>query len=164
MCGIRGDTLSDYEKLKALAEAAKNDCGDYVALNDYGMAVPPAVVLELIADLERHKRMLLSAAMDMGAIGNALDADMNSDGEELLSMVVELKAENEALRKDRDTAIKALGINLDEWSKLAGKWEGPKPNTGHGHVFKRADGVRARCGGPRMCKECAIDQARKDAS
>ncbi|MCA4964690.1 hypothetical protein [Pseudomonas sp. Y24-6] len=85
--------MTDYTELKRLAEAAKNDCGDYVALNDYGMAVPPAVVLELIADLERNQRMLLAACMDMGAIGSALNADMNSDGEELLSMVVDLKAE-----------------------------------------------------------------------
>ena len=85
--------MTDYTELKRLAEAAKNDCGDYVALNDYGMAVPPAVVLELIADLERNQRMLLAACVDMGAIGNALNADMNSDGEELLSLVVDLKAD-----------------------------------------------------------------------
>ena len=85
--------MIDYTELKRLAEAAKNDCGDYVALNDYGMAVPPAVVLELIAELERNQRMLLAACMDLGAIGNALNADMNSDGEELLSMVVDLKTD-----------------------------------------------------------------------
>lgn len=45
--------MSDYSELKRLAEAAINDCGDYVALNDYGMAVPPAVVLELIAENDR---------------------------------------------------------------------------------------------------------------
>lgn len=112
----------DIAKLKALAEAAKNDCGDYVALNDYGMAVPPAVVLELIGrlevsesmeglytstvtveraeleqtkrELESHKRMLLAACMGMGAIGSALDADMNADGDEILGMVTYLKAEN----------------------------------------------------------------------
>lgn len=87
--------MTNYTELKRLAEAAKNDCGDYVALNDYGMAVPPAVVLELIADLERNQRMLLAACMDLGAIGSALDADMNSDGEELLSLVVDLKADLE---------------------------------------------------------------------
>ena len=31
------------------------------------------------------------------------------------------------------------------------------PNQGHGHVYPRPDGVRARCGGPSMCGECAID-------
>lgn len=46
----------DIAKLKTLAEAAKNDCGDYVALNDYGMAVPPAVVLDLISEVERLER------------------------------------------------------------------------------------------------------------
>lgn len=45
--------MPDYSELKRLAIAAQNDCGDYVALNDYGMAVPPAVVLGLIAELER---------------------------------------------------------------------------------------------------------------
>lgn len=33
-------------------------------------------------------------------------------------------------------------------------------NTGHGHVFPRPDGMKARCGGPAICKECAIDAAR----
>lgn len=32
-------------------------------------------------------------------------------------------------------------------------------NTGHGHVWKRPDGVRMRCGGPRMCAACAKDAA-----
>lgn len=35
----------------------------------------------------------------------------------------------------------------------------PGTNTGHGHVWKRPDGARARCGGPRMCKECERDLA-----
>ena len=102
-----GDRMNDYAKLKELAIAAQNDCGDYVALNDYGMAVPPAVVLELIADLERNQRMLLAACMEMGAIGNALDADMNADGDELLGMVIELKAERDRLREDRDGLLDA---------------------------------------------------------
>lgn len=28
-------------------------------------------------------------------------------------------------------------------------------NTGHGHVRPRPDGVKARCGGPGICPECA---------
>lgn len=35
-------------------------------------------------------------------------------------------------------------------------------NTGHGHVFPRPDGVRARCGGPGVCAECSRDLARKN--
>jgi hypothetical protein len=38
------------------------------------------------------------------------------------------------------------------------------PNTGHGHVFERPDGVRMRCGGPALCADCARDQVRKDQS
>lgn len=34
-------------------------------------------------------------------------------------------------------------------------------NSGHGHVYPRADGVKVRCGGPALCVECARDQARK---
>ncbi len=34
-------------------------------------------------------------------------------------------------------------------------------NTGHGHVYPRPDGVRARCGGPEMCGECSIDFVRE---
>lgn len=37
-------------------------------------------------------------------------------------------------------------------------------NTGHGHVWARPDGVRARCGGPKLCRECAADAARYDES
>lgn len=48
--------MSDYSELKRLAEAALNDNGDYVALNDYGMAVPPAVVLDLIAEVEALRK------------------------------------------------------------------------------------------------------------
>lgn len=33
-------------------------------------------------------------------------------------------------------------------------------NQGHGHVFPRPDGVRARCGGPALCTACSADLAR----
>lgn len=47
----------DLLKLKALATKAKRDQYDCVALNDYGMAVPPATVLELIAEIERRRQV-----------------------------------------------------------------------------------------------------------
>jgi hypothetical protein len=34
-------------------------------------------------------------------------------------------------------------------------------NEGHGHVFPRPDGIRARCGGPGICGVCAADLARQ---
>lgn len=38
----------------------------------------------------------------------------------------------------------------------------PGTNTGHGHVWPRPDGLIARCGGPGICKQCALDQAECD--
>ncbi len=37
-------------------------------------------------------------------------------------------------------------------------------NTGHGHVWARPDGMKARCGGPAICAECAKDKARYEAA
>lgn len=31
---------------------------------------------------------------------------------------------------------------------------------GHGHVVPRPDGAKARCGGPGICPECSMEQAR----
>lgn len=36
-------------------------------------------------------------------------------------------------------------------------------NTGHGHVRARPDGVKARCGGPFICRECAQEAAKFSA-
>lgn len=33
----------------------------------------------------------------------------------------------------------------------------PGTNSGHGHVWTRQDGVRARCSGPMGCPQCASD-------
>lgn len=37
-----------------------------------------------------------------------------------------------------------------------------KSNEGHGHVFPREDGYRARCGGPMLCSQCRIDKAKQE--
>lgn len=47
----------DLIKLKALAAAAAANQYDLVALNEYGTAVPPATVLGLIAEIERHRQV-----------------------------------------------------------------------------------------------------------
>lgn len=36
-----------------------------------------------------------------------------------------------------------------------------RANVGHGHVYPRADGTKARCGGPMICQECAKDFVQK---
>jgi hypothetical protein len=33
--------------------------------------------------------------------------------------------------------------------------------AGHGHVTPNADGTKARCGGPLLCKECAVEYVQK---
>lgn len=45
----------NLSELKALATVAKRDPHDHVTANDYGMAVPPAVTLELITEIERQR-------------------------------------------------------------------------------------------------------------
>lgn len=113
--------MSDHSELKKLAEAATP--GRWTAYDTHGRrfieaigtedhvvcatpkkqwlkdsqyiaAADPVTVLALIAEIERNQRMLLAACVDMGAIGNALKADMNADGDELLGMVIDLKAQN----------------------------------------------------------------------
>jgi len=32
-------------------------------------------------------------------------------------------------------------------------------NSGHGHAWARPDGMKARCGGPALCAQCAREQA-----
>lgn len=123
--------MTDYAELKRLAETANAVTGDVSvevtlasepgpnqaevdAVTAFVGAATPAQVLALIADSERNQRMLLAACMDMGAIGNALDADMNSDGEALLEMVVELKAEKEAAQALIGTVVIASGATLGQ--------------------------------------------------
>lgn len=35
-------------------------------------------------------------------------------------------------------------------------------SQGHGHVKPRADGVRARCGGPAVCSACQAEKAQAE--
>jgi hypothetical protein len=37
-------------------------------------------------------------------------------------------------------------------------------NQGHGHVTPRPDGIKARCGGPALCSECAKEKAALEAA
>lgn len=81
-------TENDALKAKRLARAAR-------AKKLVGIASShrrDALVLR--KELESHKRMLLAAACDLGAIGEALKSDMDADGEELLGMIIDLKAQN----------------------------------------------------------------------
>lgn len=39
-----------------------------------------------------------------------------------------------------------------------------EPTSGHGHVFRSADGAKAGCGGPGLCQACDADLARLAAA
>ena len=93
--------MSQYDELQKAAAYAAQDTIKFAdedeesrALQQFHEEVSPETVLALIKDLESHKRMLLAAACDLGAIGEALKSDMDSDGDELLGMVIDLKAQN----------------------------------------------------------------------
>lgn len=60
----------------------------------YYAAAHPEAILSMITDFERNQRMFLTACMNMGEIGNALNADMDCDADEMLGMVIDLKAQN----------------------------------------------------------------------
>lgn len=108
--------MTDIQKLRALAEAATpgpwGAGGNWVSTlhgasiadcargdQHFIAAANPAAVIELIAEVERGERMLVAACVSLGGINEALGADMDSDADELIGMIGELKAENEDLRK-----------------------------------------------------------------
>lgn len=141
--------MSDWTDLKrvsmAIAEGSPLQGPEAEeAMHAFECAATPDVVLALIAEneaLRKHAeryRWLMSSAVMNGTLGI-------QDG------WIDFEFKDEA-QENIDAAM--------------GKGEqscGPRQNTGHGHVFPRADGVRARCGGPGLCKECSVDKSRKDA-
>lgn len=52
---------------------------------------------------------------------------------------------------------------IDAANEVAGiptRPRGPGTNSGHGHVWQRPDGIKARCGGPALgCPICQMDDA-----
>ena len=89
--------MSDYSELKRLAEAALNDNGDYVALSDYGMAVPPAVVLDLIAKVEGLRAQHGRDSAELRSLCHARD-DARKERDQLKVEVERLTADNASLR------------------------------------------------------------------
>lgn len=94
----------------------------------------------------------------------ALNEDLNCR-KERKKEVAHLRQENAMLsekRRSEKERADRLAIRVQE---LEGKpKQDVKPvggNYGHGHVWERPDGVKMRCGGPAMCKECALDHARE---
>ena len=70
----------------------------------------------LSKDLESHKRMLLSAAVSIGTIGEALGAEMDDDPSELEGLAAELRKDAERYRLFRDS--QQVSDNGDGWSVM----------------------------------------------
>lgn len=166
----------DKQKLKALAEAATQSHGARrVEVDHNGVHV--------IGD---GSWKILSAwhTPDGKGAQNAEFAAAASPATvlALLAEIDQLKAENEALREDAER-YRFVRSPIGTSSPLAIWNEEKMPlfssiadavvdefmakeatNKGHGHVFARHDGVKARCGGPGMCAECRAEQQAKEAS
>ncbi|MFV2944264.1 hypothetical protein [Pseudomonas japonica] len=80
----------NLQKLKALAQAAQGNPYNAEAGHDYGMAMPPAVALELIAEIERHRPLNaegckpeISIQPASSTAGGAVTHDLNkAEGEQ----------------------------------------------------------------------------------
>lgn len=71
----------------------------------------------LVELLEARSRLMLGVEIERDQL-RAEIAGLKTGYEAYEQVNAELKAEVEVLRKDRDTAVSALGISLEEWSKL----------------------------------------------
>ena len=116
--------MSDNSELKRLAEAALNDNGDYMALNDYGMAVPPAVVLDLIAEIEALKGPHDWLAEDLikELVDNAQAIQENADDGEDDPFVIVLLASASRIRR-QEANIDKLRAENERLAKTADCWD-----------------------------------------
>ena len=68
---------------------------------------------------------------------------------------------DERRRAEGNAAAKLRGWVMREWPDDMTRAASGQTGVfaGHGHVFPRADGAKARCGGPGICPECSRDQS-----
>lgn len=122
------------------------------------------------ADLE-HAAMLVAGATS--AVFMQLDPELVMPDQDVLAAV------RDGLRGFDEERGSALGYSAEQLSGTRSSADteaiadGPAQsiavsrsepenthgNRGHGHVFRRPDGAKARCGGPGICAECSRDQA-----
>lgn len=57
----------------------------------------------------------------------------------------------------------AMKKRFEQIGKMLAAPPRKKADSGHGHVHPRADGQRARCGGPGICDQCSREQALANA-
>lgn len=105
----------DKVKLKALAERlmVEHDGGTSDPIPAIQVTAPDVLAMlaeveALSKDLESHKRMLLSSAVNIGAIGEALGAEMDDDPSELEGLAVELRKDADRFRFVIDCPIRTM--------------------------------------------------------
>lgn len=69
----------------------------------------------------------------------------------------EMEANDDSLEDFATTLTGILAAPKPEGTEVSN--DKVPANSGHGHVFKRPDGMKARCGGPGFCDECSRDAA-----
>ncbi|MCZ9636855.1 MULTISPECIES: hypothetical protein [Pseudomonas putida group] len=95
--------MSEVHRYKAVNLLSED--GNRIAYKPHGPDVVKASDYEqlkveneaLRKDLDLHKRMLLAAACDIGAIGEALGADMDDDGSAIEGLAQEMAKDAERL-------------------------------------------------------------------
>ena len=128
----------DIEKLEALAKAAIEqekrwkDAGEpwpiwNKCLLEMQASANPAAVLELTKDLKRNQRMLLAAVCQLGEINTALGADMDSDCDELIGMIADLKSEISGLKTGYEAYERVNAELRAECEAMRSKFENPDP-------------------------------------
>ncbi|MCK2122073.1 DUF1382 family protein [Pseudomonas sp. PNPG3] len=195
-------------KVRALAEAARANPYDGVALNDYGTAMAPAVTIDMIdlisqlqaevmalrPDAERYHWIRDQKPCSFHLERNADNSVSRMTATEWIDDTPEqfddTPAEHIIKMKEADTIwrlqiypgtpITSGSLSRSTLDDVVDAARGffpvqtapgelspqstlePEPtrygtNSGHGHVWARPDGLKAKCGGPGLCGACTSD-------
>lgn len=93
VCPARVEDGTTYvETWRSVADCVQPENTKFIAAaNPTAVMVLLAEIEQLSKDLESHKRMLLNAAISMGAIGEAMGAEMDDDVSELEGLAIDLR-------------------------------------------------------------------------
>gem|GEM_PF-5107772 len=102
--GMKSEFLAAFRAEFGFGEMTATANDDAAAMLKAAAWAWHASTISLAKDLESHKRMLLAAACDIGAIGEALGADMDDDGSAIEGLAQDLRKDAERYRWLRDGA------------------------------------------------------------
>lgn len=95
--GMKSEFLAAFRSEFGFGEMTATANDDAAAMLKAAAWAWEASIKSLTKDLESHKRMLLAAACDIGAIGEALGADMDDDGSAIEGLAQEMAKDAERL-------------------------------------------------------------------